>query len=77
MPTAMPTMPREKRNDLAVKIDAYVLRLAKILAAHEDTTIAKILSETMRPILLRKLEKMGVPIPPPPPESERDDDDAD
>lgn len=62
MSTATATM-RPKRNDLAVKIDAYVLKLARILAAHEDQTIAQILSETMKPILQKRLDKLGVPYP--------------
>lgn len=66
MTTAMLTMPKPKRNDVAVKIDAYVARLARILAAYEDTTIAEIVSEGMRPILMKRLDKLGVPYPPPP-----------
>ena len=58
--------PRQKRNDLPAKVDAYVLRLAKILAAHEDSTITQIISEAMLPILIKRLEKLGVPFPPPP-----------
>lgn len=66
MSTATPTMPREKRNDVPVKLDAYVARLAKILAAHEDTTIAKIVSDEMEPILVARLKAGRIPIPPKP-----------
>lgn len=62
MSTATLTM-RPKRNDVAVKIDAYVLKLARILAAYEDETIAKILSDAMKPILQKRLDKLGVPYP--------------
>jgi hypothetical protein len=53
--TAMPRQP--KRDDLAVKIDKEVVRMARILAAIEDTTIAELMSETLRPILQKKLDE--------------------
>lgn len=56
--TALATafMPKNpKRNDVAVKIDADVLRMARIVAAYEDVPIAELLSEISRPILLKKL----------------------
>jgi hypothetical protein len=56
--TATQTMPRKpKRNDVPVKIDAEVLRLARIVAAYEDLPLAELISETLRPILVKKLEQ--------------------
>ncbi len=48
---------KAKRNDVPVKLDAEVLRMARIVAAYEDVPIAELLSETLRPILVKKLEK--------------------
>ena len=52
--TAMTEKP--KRTDLAVKIDKEVVRMARIIAAIEDVTLAELMSETLRPILQRKLD---------------------
>jgi hypothetical protein len=50
-------MPRKpKRNDVPVKMDAEVLRVARIVAAYEDVPLAELISETLRPILAKKLE---------------------
>lgn len=50
-------MPRRpKRNDVPVKVDAEVLRIARIVAAYEDMPLAELISETLRPILERKLD---------------------
>jgi len=55
--TMTDTMPRPpKRNDLAAKIDADVLRDARIVAAYEGVPLAELLSETLRPILTKKKE---------------------
>jgi hypothetical protein len=54
---ATTTMPRKpKRNDVPVKMDAEVLRIARIVAAYEDVPLAELISETLRPILTKKLE---------------------
>jgi hypothetical protein len=47
--------PKSKRNDVPVKIDAEVLRLVRIVSAYEDVSIAELVSETMRPIMERRL----------------------
>lgn len=53
------TMPRKpKRNDLPVKIDADVVRVARIIAAAENISMAEVISETLRPILNARLEKI-------------------
>jgi hypothetical protein len=50
-------MPRKpKRNDQPVKMDAEVLRIARIVAAYEDVPLAELISETLRPVLQKKLE---------------------
>lgn len=55
--TTLATMPRKpKRNDVPVKIDAEVLRVARIVAAYEDLPLAELISESLRPLLQRKLE---------------------
>ena len=45
-----------RRNDAAVKIDAEVVRAAKIVAAHKDLSLAEYLSETLRPIVEAELK---------------------
>ncbi len=51
-------MPRPpKRNDLAVKIDAEVIREARIVAAFEEVQLAELLSNILRPIISKLLEK--------------------
>lgn len=59
MDTRVLTMPqrasKQKRNDVPAKIDAEVMRLARIVAAYEDVDIAELVSETLRPILKERL----------------------
>jgi ribosomal protein L12E/L44/L45/RPP1/RPP2 len=43
--------PMTKRNDTAVKIDAEVIRVAKIVAAFEGKSLAEFLSESLKPIV--------------------------
>jgi hypothetical protein len=49
--------PMTRRNDVAVKIDAEVTRIAKIVAAHKDISLAEYLSETLKPIVERDLRE--------------------
>src|SRR4051794_38967859 len=52
------SMPRKpKRNDVPVKLDADVVRNAKIVATFQDTTLAEYLSELLRPLVERDLAK--------------------
>lgn len=51
-------MPREKRDDVAVKIEAALYRKAKVVAAYRGITIAKYLSELLRKPVERDHEKM-------------------
>jgi hypothetical protein len=45
------------RNDVAVKLDAQVVKEAKMVAAARDTTLAEYLSELLRPIVHKHLEE--------------------
>lgn len=54
------TMPKPKRNDVPVKMDAEVVRQAKMVAASRDQTLAEYISETLRPIVKRALERILV-----------------
>jgi hypothetical protein len=45
-----------KRIDIAVKIDAEVVRLGKIVAAYKDISLAEYFSENLMPLVLRDLE---------------------
>ena len=66
MLTASKQMPRKpKRNDLAVKIDADVVKLARIVAAYDDVPMAELMSEALRPYLLKRLEKLKHQLPGP------------
>jgi hypothetical protein len=56
--TQVAKMPRPpKRNDLNVKIDSEVIRQARIVAAFEEIQLAELLSEILRPIIAKRLEK--------------------
>lgn len=57
----MPKNP--KRNDLITKVDAQVLRMARLIAAYEDIPISELLSEILRPALEKRLEKHKLPHP--------------
>src|SRR4051812_2532370 len=48
--------PVAKRTDVTVKIDAEVVRLARIVAAYRASTVADYLSEALLPIVQRDLE---------------------
>ena len=49
----VPRKPR--RNDDVTKIDKEVLRLARIVAAYRDITIAEYISERLRPLVQQDL----------------------
>lgn len=46
-----------KRNDVPVKIDAEVIRVAKIAAAYKDMSLAHYLSERLRPLVSQDVEQ--------------------
>jgi hypothetical protein len=52
-------MARIKRNDVAVKLDADVARLARIVAADRGVPIAGYISEVLRPIVERDAKEVG------------------
>ncbi len=43
--------PMAKRQDVAVKIDAEVARLAKIVAAFEEKSLARYISDLLKPLI--------------------------
>ena len=51
------TMSKTKRNDVPVKIDAEVVRIARIVAAYDEQTLAEYLSERLRPLVAADLAK--------------------
>lgn len=60
----LPAMPRKpKRNDEPAKIDSDVLRMARLVAAFDNMPLAELLSETLRPILLKRLETIKSQLP--------------
>ena len=48
--------PMAKRNDVVVKVDANVIRDAKVVAAFREVSLAEYLSELLRPLVSRDLE---------------------
>lgn len=44
-----------RRNDVAVKVDADLVRKAKIVAAFKDVSLAEWISEALRPIVEQEL----------------------
>lgn len=57
MATGLLERPMAKRNDVPVKLDAEVVRDAKIVAAYKDMSLAEYLSELIRPHVARDLEQ--------------------
>lgn len=56
MSTVTAKRPMVKRNDTAAKVDAQIVRDAKIVAAYRDITLAEYLSELLRPLVARDLK---------------------
>ncbi len=52
------TMPREKRNDVTVKIDAKVYRRAKMVASHRNIPLSEFLTELLDKPVAREYGKM-------------------
>lgn len=48
---------KPKRNDEVVKVDAEVLRMARIVSAIESIPLAELVTEYLRPIVAKKLEE--------------------
>lgn len=48
-------MARTKRNDIPVKMDAEVIRVARIVAAYRDIPLAEYISERLRPLAVADL----------------------
>ena len=49
--------PMTKRNDVPVKMDAEVVRVAKIAAAYKDMSLAEYISERLRPLASEDVEQ--------------------
>jgi hypothetical protein len=54
---AVADRPMTKRNDVPVKMDAEVVRIAKIAAAYREQSLAEYLSERMRDIAAHDVEQ--------------------
>ena len=50
-------MAKPKRNDVPVKMDAEVVRVARIVAAYQGVTLAEYISERLRPLAKADLAK--------------------
>lgn len=71
--TAMPRKSgKPKRNDVPAKIDAEVMRVARIVAAYEEIDIAELVSEILRPVLAKRLESHQAKSQPPKPRAKPD-----
>ncbi len=51
-----PKPDKPKRDDISVKVDKEVIRLARTIAAFRDLNLAEYLSETLRPIVTRDVD---------------------
>jgi hypothetical protein len=49
--------PMTKRNDVPVKIDAEVIKVAKIAAAYRELSLAEYLSERLRPLVAEDVQR--------------------
>jgi hypothetical protein len=54
---ALADRPMTKRNDVPVKIDAEVVRVAKIAAAYKDMSLAEYISERLRPLVAEDIDR--------------------
>jgi hypothetical protein len=55
--------PMTKRNDVPVKIDAEVIRVAKIAAAYRELSLAEYLSERLRPLVADDVRRLHAEYP--------------
>jgi hypothetical protein len=53
---AIADRPMTKRNDVPVKIDAEVVRVARIAAAYKDMSLAEYISERLRPLVAQDID---------------------
>lgn len=49
--------PVARRNDVSIKLDAEVARMAKLVADFEDKALAAYLSDLIRPLVEKDLER--------------------
>jgi hypothetical protein len=57
-------MSKPKRDDVPVKVDAEVIRQARIVAAFDGLSLAEYLSERLRPLVAADLEERKRSDPP-------------
>lgn len=57
MPIELDTMPKKKRNDVAVKIDNDIARKARTIASYRGVPMAELLSDWLKPIADREFER--------------------
>jgi hypothetical protein len=50
-----PMARKSSRNDVQVKLDAEVVRAARIVSAYRDVTMAEYLSGLLKPLVMRDL----------------------
>ena len=53
MPALAEPPPMAKRNDETARIDSEVMRLARVIAASRNQTVAEYLSNTLKPLVTR------------------------
>lgn len=66
MSAATMNMPKQKskRTFLNVKVSRRALQLARIVCAYEeDLTLGDLMSDILEPLLLKRVEKHGAPVP--------------
>lgn len=65
---AMPQMPKRKPAKKVrwaqAKLYARVLQLARVIVAYDDSlNIGELVSESVIPVLLKRIKELGVPVP--------------
>lgn len=56
MSSMVAEMPRAKRNDITCKVDAAIIRKARLIASHRDLTLAEYLSNKLRLLVDKDFE---------------------
>ena len=56
MNTGLVNQPMTRRNDVSVKLDEEVVRIARLVAEYKETSLAAYLSDLLRPLVTKDLE---------------------
>jgi len=56
-------MPRQKREEMTVKIDADLVRMARIIAAATDAQLSHTVSDLLRPVITEKYRQLDLSAP--------------